>query len=107
MNDRPAASLRKAIAGHQFAPDRIVGHNVTEWQSDTFSGTRHEMKLEFEGLDACDRGASFCGIMDEWDGAQSLSPLASLMGASVKNSEAHFWHDGAALDVTVVFILLD
>ena len=107
MNDQPAAALRKAVAGHQFGPDRIVSHNITKWASETFAGTRHELKLEFEGFGACDRGASFCGFMDDWESAQSFYPIASLMGASVKNGEAHHWHDGEAMDVTVVFMFLD
>ena len=45
MNDQPAAALRKAVAGHQFGPDRIVSHNITKWASETFAGTRHELKL--------------------------------------------------------------
>lgn len=30
---------------------RVIAHNVSEWASITFAGTRHEVTLEFKGAD--------------------------------------------------------
>ena len=107
MTEQLSAALRKAISQHEFAPDRIVGHNVKKWSSASFTGTSHEMRLEFEGRDACDRGARWCGILNEWSELQDIELGETLCSASIKNSQSHFWHDGEAMDVIASFLFLD
>lgn len=61
----PAIRLREqllALAGGHAA---IAGHEEKAWASVTFAGTRHRLRLVFEGAEAVEAGECFIAFLPE------------------------------------------
>ena len=61
--DQPHA--HKALAELAEGHGRVLAHNEVAWASVTFSGTRHRLRLAFDGPSAIEAGESFIALLPE------------------------------------------
>ena len=59
--DRLSAALL-ALAGHRA---QILDHREQPWASVTFTGTRHQLTILFQGEEAVAAGETFIAVLDE------------------------------------------
>ena len=61
LSDRLRDALFE-LAGRQA---RIASHRETAWASITFAGTRHQLEMHFEGVEAVEAGEAFIEALPE------------------------------------------
>ena len=92
--------LRDALMALGSSAGTLARHDETPWSSITFTGTRHELAIEFEGHAAVEAGESFIEALPEHE---FRIPGQLVADASVREVDHRF---GADERMTVVCVLL-
>lgn len=104
---RPRKSLadrvREALVALAECEGEILTHEETSWSSITFTGTRHEVVLDFQGSSAVAAGEEFIVNLPEHE---FRIPGQLVADASVREVEHRFGAD-ERLIVTCVLLLLE
>lgn len=99
MGDR----LREAVLMLAEAQAHLLSHEETPWASITFSGSRHEIMLDFAGPDAVAAGERFIAALPDHEFA---IPGQLVADATISQVE-HLLLPAPRLVVTAVLLLLD
>ncbi|MEQ8826543.1 MAG: hypothetical protein RIC82_02040, partial [Parvibaculum sp.] len=95
--------VREALMTLAQGKASLLTHEETAWASITFSGTRHEVRLDFEGADAVAAGEEF---IDELPEHEFRIPGQLVADATVREVDHRFGAD-ERLVVTAVLLLLE
>ena len=98
-----ADRLREALIALAEAQPTILTHEEKAWASITFSGTRHELLLDFDGPEAVAAGERFIAALPDHEFALAGQLVAD---ASVQAVD-HSLVPAPRMLVTVVVLLLD
>ena len=98
-----ADRLRAALVELAESRAEIVSHEETPWSSITFTGTRHEVVLDFQGRAAVEMGEEFIANLPEHE---FHIPGQLVADASVREVDHRFSTDERML-VTCVLLLLE
>jgi hypothetical protein len=99
-----ADRVREALLVLADDSARVLTHEETAWASITFSGTRHEVLLDFDGLEACKAGEEFIANLPDHE---FRIPGHLVADADVRAVEHRFTGDGERMLVTAVLLLLE
>lgn len=99
LADRVRAALGKLAAGRAV----IVSHEETAWASITFSGTRHQVVLEFTGTDAVMAGEE---LMERLPDHEFAIPGQLVADAAITAVD-HLFGPNERLTLTAVLLLLE
>lgn len=95
--------LRDALLALGEDKGAVLTHEETAWSSITFTGTRHEVVLDFDGRDAVEAGETFIADLPEHE---FRIPGQLVADASVREVDHRFGAD-ERLIVTCVLLLLE
>ena len=95
--------LREALLTLAQGTAELVSHEETPWSSITFSGTRHEIALEFIGHAAVETGEAFIAELPEHE---FRIPGQLVADASVREVDHRFGEEERMV-VTCVLLLLE
>ncbi|MEM7703578.1 MAG: hypothetical protein AAF251_16690 [Pseudomonadota bacterium] len=95
--------LRDALLTLANNQGAITNHEEAPWSSITFTGSRHEIALEFEGHDAVEAGETLIAELPEHEFS---IPGQLVADASVREVDHRFGAD-EQLNVTCVLLLLE
>ena len=98
-----ADRLRQALLSLAGESALILTHDESAWTSITFTGTRHEIVLEFDGREAVEAGELF--IADLPDHEFDI-PRQLVADASIREVDHHFGVSERMM-VTCVLLLLE
>lgn len=98
-----ADRVRAALIGLTGGAGTVLGHTETPWASITFSGTRHEVVLEFSGAEAVAAGEE---LIERLPDHEFAIPRQLVADATISAVDHRF---GAMerLEVTAVMLLLE
>ncbi len=82
----------------------LLAHEEKPWASITFSGTRHELMLEFEGSVAVEAGEDFIAALPDHE---FTIPGQLVAEATVREVDHRFGGDNERMVVTAVLLLLE
>ena len=99
LGDRVRAALGKLAAGRAV----IVSHEEKAWASITFSGSRHEVVLQFVGIDAVVAGED---LIEQLPDHEFAIPGQLVADAAVSAVD-HLFGPEERLTVTCVLLLLE
>lgn len=98
-----ADRLREAVLLLAGGKGQLLSHEEKPWSSITFSGTRHEVTLEFDGAEACVAGEDFIANLPEHE---FTIPGQLVADATIREVDHHFGaHE--RMVVTAVLLLLE
>ena len=95
--------LRDALMTLAEGRADLLTHEETAWSSITFTGTRHEVVLDFQGYEAVEVGETFIAELPEHE---FLIPGQLVADASVREVDHRFGIE-ERLTVTAVLLLLE
>ena len=95
--------LRDALLALSKGAGRLARHEETPWSSITFTGTRHEVALEFQGHEAVEAGEAFIADLPDHE---FRIPGQLVADASVREVDHRFGAE-ERLIVTCVLLLLE
>ena len=95
--------LREALVAFAEGRAEIMRHEETAWSSITFTGTRHELALEFKGSEAVEVGEEFIADLAEHE---FRIPGQLVADASVREVDHRFGEE-ERLTITCVLLLLE
>jgi transaldolase len=98
-----ADRVRAALMGLTGGSGTVLVHSETAWASITFSGTRHEVVLEFCGADAVAAGESLIEHLPDHEFAIARQLVADATISAVD----HRFGAMERLEVTAVLLLLE
>jgi hypothetical protein len=98
-SDRLRDALLEMTSGHA----RIASHSETAWASITFAGTRHRLKLLFEGTDGIAAGEALIEALPEHE----FSIPRQLVADAAVMEVDHCLAPEPRLAVTVELLLLE
>jgi hypothetical protein len=98
-----ADRLRDALIALTGGKAAVMTHEETAWSSITFTGTRHEVVLDFDGREAVEAGESFIADLAEHE---FRIPGQLVADASVRAVDHRFGAE-ERLIVTAVLLLLE
>ena len=82
----------------------VLSHEEKPWASITFSGTRHEVMLDFDGREAVEVGEEFIAALPDHE---FTLPGQLVADATVREAEHTFAGENERLVVTAVLLLLE
>ncbi|QFT78362.1 hypothetical protein [Erythrobacter sp. THAF29] len=82
----------------------LLTHEEKAWASITFSGTRHEVMLDFDGREACEAGEKFIANLSEHE---FRIPGQLVAEATVREVDHRFGGEDERMVVTAVLLLLE
>ncbi len=104
---RPRKSLSDRVSAALFTLTKgkaaILSHTETPWASITFSGTRHEIVLDFKGSEAVETGEDFIANLPEHE----FTIPAQLVAEATVTEVDHRFGEDERLIVTAVLLLLE
>jgi len=95
--------VRDSIVALASGVATILTHHETPWASITFSGTRHELVLAFEGANPIECGEHFMAELPDYEFS---IPGQLVADATITKSE-HCFLPEPRLVVTAVLLLLE
>lgn len=98
-----ADRLREAVLALSDRSGEVSKHHETPWSSITFSGTRHELVIEFAGVDEVEAGERLIHQLPEHE---FRIPGHLVADASVREID-HQFGTLETLQVTCVLLLLE
>ena len=98
-----ADRLRDALLALTEGHGELISHEETPWSSITFTGTRHEITLDFNGSEAVTSGAVFVTDRPEHE---FRIPGHLVADASVREVDHRFGVEERMI-ITVVLLLLE
>lgn len=102
VSQRVWAALQTQIIALAGGHGELVSHATKSWSSVSFSGTRHEIELEFKGSDAVEAGDRMIKALPEHEFA---IPGQLVADASAKET-MHVFGAAPKLKVTCVLLLM-
>ncbi|MEL6530846.1 MAG: hypothetical protein AAFQ27_12865 [Pseudomonadota bacterium] len=82
----------------------LLSHEEKAWSSITFTGTRHEVLLDFDGKDAVEVGEEFIANLPDHE---FCIPGQLVAEATVREVDHRFGSDDERMVVTAVLLLLE
>lgn len=82
----PGARLRKALLALTNHYGKVDHHQERAWASITFAGTRHTLRIRFEGNNAVNAGEDFVAILPEHEFALAGQLVADASVTAVEHS---------------------
>lgn len=98
-----ADRVREALIVLSKGEADIRSHEETAWASITFSGTRHEVVLEFEGARAVEVGEDFIANLPDHE----FTIPGQLVAEATVNEVDHRFGEKERMIVTAVLLLLE
>ncbi|MDJ0642756.1 MAG: hypothetical protein QNJ15_08055 [Erythrobacter sp.] len=98
--DRLREALLMLAEGHAS----LLSHEEKAWSSITFSGTRHEVMLDFDGTEAVEAGEDFIANLPDHE---FRIPGQLVADATVREVDHRFGGDDERMVVTAVLLLLE
>jgi hypothetical protein len=98
-----ADRLREALITLTEGRADLVSHEEAPWSSITFTGTRHEVTLQFDGHEAVEVGEGFIEALPEHE---FRIPGQLVADASVREVD-HLFGSQERMQVTCVLLLLE
>ncbi len=95
--------LRRAVLALAGGQGEVLSHEERAWASITFAGTRHELVIRFEGLDAVDAGEQLIEQLAEHEFALA----GQLVADAAVIATDHRFGVVETLTVTAVLLLLE
>ncbi len=95
--------VREAVLELAQAKASLLAHEEVTWSSITFTGTRHELMLDFDGADAVDAGESFVADLPEHE----FTIPGQLVADATVIATDHSFLPEPRLVVTAVLLLLE
>lgn len=95
--------LREALLALANGACEVMTHEETAWSSITFTGTRHEVVLDFDGREAVEAGEVFIAELPDHE---FRIPGQLVADASVREVDHRFGADERMI-VTCVLLLLE
>ena len=99
LGDRVRAALERLAAGRAV----IVSHEEKAWASITFSGSRHEVVLQFTGIDAVVAGEDLIERLPDHE----FAIPGQLVADAAVSAVDHLFGPEERLTVTCVLLLLE
>lgn len=99
-----ADRVREALLMLAEGRASLLTHDEKAWSSITFSGTRHEMMLDFDGTEAVEAGEDFIVNLPDHE---FRIPGQLVADASVREVDHRFGGDDERMVVTAVLLLLE
>ena len=99
-----ADRVRKALLMLAEGRASLLSHEEKAWSSITFTGTRHEVMLDFDGKEAVEAGEDFIAILPEHE---FRIPGQLVADATVREVDHRFSGDDERMVVTAVLLLLE
>jgi hypothetical protein len=99
-----ADRVREALLTLAEGRASLLTHEETAWSSITFSGTRHEVMLDFDGAEAVEVGEQFIADLPEHE---FRIPGQLVADATVREVDHRFGGDDERMVVTAVLLLLE
>lgn len=98
-----ADRVREALLTLAEGRASLLTHEETAWSSITFSGTRHELMLDFDGAEAVEVGEEFIAALPDHE---FTIPGQLVADATVREVDHRFGPDERMV-VTAVLLLLE
>ncbi len=98
-SDRVREALLKLAGGR----GNLLTHEEKPWASITFSGSRHELAIEFDGIAACKVGEEFIAALPEHE---FHIPSQLIADATISSVESNYTPE-PHMQVTAVLLLLE
>lgn len=98
-----ADRVREALIVLSKGEADVRSHEETAWASITFSGTRHEVVLEFEGTRAVEVGEDFIANLPDHE----FTIPGQLVAEATVNEVDHRFGEKERMIVTAVLLLLE
>ena len=95
--------VREALLVLAESPAQLLTHEEKSWASITFTGTRHEFMLNFDGHEAIEAGERFIAALPDHEFSIPGQLVADATVSSVKHTTLPSPH----LEVTVTLLLLE
>ena len=95
--------LREALLELAEAQAQLLTHEEKSWASITFTGTKHELTLDFDGAKAVEAGERFIAALPDHE----FSIPGQLVADATINSANHTTLPGPRLLVNVTLLLLE
>ena len=96
--------VREALLALSNGQANLLAHEEKAWASITFSGTRHEVMLDFDGREAVTAGEDFiAGLPDH----EFAIPGQLVAEATVREVDHRFAGEDERMVVTAVLLLLE
>lgn len=99
LGDRVRAALGKLAAGR----GEVIAHEEKAWASITFSGSRHEVVLQFAGIDAVVAGEDLIERLPDHE----FSIPGHLVADAAVSAVDHLFGPEERLTITCVLLLLE
>ena len=99
-----ADRVREALLMLAEGRANLLTHEEKAWASITFSGTRHELMLDFDGREAVEVGEEFIANLPEHE---FRIPGQLVAEATVREVDHRFGGDDERMVVTAVLLLLE
>lgn len=98
-----ADRVREAVLMLAEGRAELLSHQESAWSSITFSGTRHEIMLDFNGDEAVEVGENFVAELPEHE----FRIPGQLVAEATVRSVDHTFSDTQRMVVTAVLLLLE
>lgn len=99
-----ADRVREALLGLVGGKASLLAHEEKAWASITFSGTRHEVMMDFDGREACEAGEEFIACLPDHE---FRIPGQLVAEATVREVDHPFAGEDERMVVTAVLLLLE
>ena len=99
-----ADRVREALLMLAEGRASLLSHEEKAWSSITFSGTRHEVMLDFDGKEAVETGEDFIANLPDHE---FRIPGQLVADATVREVDHRFGGDDERMVVTAVLLLLE
>ena len=99
-----ADRVREALIKLSEGRASMLSHDEKAWASITFSGTRHELMLDFDGKEAVEVGEEFIANLPEHE---FRIPGQLVAEATIREVDHSFNGDEERMVVTAVLLLLE
>lgn len=98
-----ADRVRRAVLALAGGQGEVLSHEELAWASITFTGTRHEMVIRFEGTDAVEAGEGLIEQLPEYE----FAIAGQLVAEAAVIATDHRFGVGETLTVTAVLLILE
>ncbi|TRD12237.1 hypothetical protein FGU71_10430 [Erythrobacter insulae] len=99
-----ADRVREAVLKLTNGRSSLLSHEEKAWASITFSGTRHELMLDFDGKESAAAGENFIANLPEHE---FHIPGQLVAEATIREVDHSFSGDDERMVVTAVLLLLE
>ena len=95
--------VQEALLTLAEAQANLLSHNEKPWASITFTGSRHEVLLDFDGPEAVAAGERFVAVLPDHE----FAVPGQLVAEAVVSEVDHVMHPAPRMVVTATLLLLE